>query len=82
MIFYRCTGQGNVKIGSNLFDRFCCFRGGIFDKLCFINDLVGEGQLLIQFNIPAEQIIGCDEMAPFWWCSSTDFRSSTFPATV
>ena len=65
MIFYRCTGQGNAKIGSNLFDRFCCFRGGIFDKLCFINDLVGEGQLLIQFNIPAEQIIGCDENGTF-----------------
>ena len=65
MIFYRCTGQGNAKIGRNLFDCFCSFRGGIFDKLCFINDLVGEGQLLIQLSIPAEQIIGCDENGTF-----------------
>ncbi len=46
-------------------DRLCTLGGRIFNMLCFIDNAITEGKLLIAFLIPPDQRIGGNYQVSF-----------------
>ena len=60
-VLHRSSCQCQTEPGVNLLNCLGGFCGGVFDKLCFINDLIVKGQILILFDVTAQKIIGSDQ---------------------